>query len=350
MTLLTPPRPPGASGPRRRGVTILSGFLGSGKTTLLRAELRRSGSSAPTVLVNDFGYTPVDDVVLAEGGRAPVTITGGCACCTRRDELATALRELLDAEQRGTSAPSHHLVVETSGLSDPGPIAFTLADDPVLRHHYELHGTCVTVDALSGLTTLEHHDVARRQLLVADDLVVTKADLVDGHVVDDLVGRLRALNPTARIAVAAGGELLREDVTAGLPTALDLHAAHPPLRPDPCADASPDARPDAHLDHIRTLELHLTAPLDWHAFSAWLTLLQHRYGPQVLRVKGVLDVQGVGPVGLNGVQHVVHEPEHLGGAVPAGTRLVLILAGLDPDLVERSFLVLNRLDRSEPRP
>lgn len=332
MTLLRPRASAGPSSGRRRGVTILSGFLGSGKTTLLRAELRRSGPQRPTVLLNDFGHTPVDDVVLVDGRRAPITITGGCVCCSRREELAAALRELLDAEQRGTRPASDHVLIETSGLSDPGPIAFTLVDDPVLRHHFELHSTCVTVDALAGSTTFEHHEVARRQLLVADDLVVTKADLVSEDVVEELVRRLRALNPSARIAVAAGGELVRE--------------AAPGERSSPrhLAERAP---PAGHLEQVRTLELLPTAPLDWHAFAAWLTLLLHRYGPQVLRVKGVLDVQGVGPVGVNGVQHVVHEPEHLAGTVPPGTRLVLILRDLAPDLVERSFLVLNRLERSE---
>jgi G3E family GTPase len=332
MTLLAPVASAGPASGRRRGVTILSGFLGSGKTTLLRAELRRSGPRSPAVVLNDFGHTPVDDVVLVEGGRAPITITGGCACCTRREELATALRELLDAEQRGIRPASDHVVIETSGLSDPGPIALTLADDPVLRHHYERHSTCVTVDALSGSSTLEHHEVARRQLLVADDLVVTKADLVAEDVVEELVLRLRALNPSARIAVAAGGELVREA------------ASGERLSPRSGDEPAPSA---GHLEQVRTLELLTTAPLEWHSFTAWLTLLLHRYGPQVLRVKGVLDVDGVGPVGVNGVQHVVHAPEHLTGTVPPGTRLVLILRGLDPDLVERSFLVLNRLDRSE---
>jgi G3E family GTPase len=332
MTLLTPRRSAGPPSGRRRGVTILSGFLGSGKTTLLRAELRRSGPQGPTVLLNDFGHTPVDDVVLVEGGRSPITITGGCACCSRREELATALRDLLDAEQRGSRPASDHVVIETSGLSDPGPIAFTLVDDPVLRHHYELHRTCVTVDALAGSSTLQQHEVARRQLLVADDLVVTKADLVAEDVIDELVLRLRALNPSARIAVAAGGDLVRENVSAPV---LSRGVRGAP------------ASPTDHLEQVRTLELLTTVPLEWHTFAAWLTLLLHRHGPQVLRVKGVLDVQGVGPVGVNGVQHVVHTPEHLAGTVPAGTRLVLILRGLDPDVVERSFLVLNRIDRSE---
>lgn len=331
MTLLTPP--PSSRTGRRRGITILSGFLGSGKTTLLRAEVRRGGRDGPTVVLNDFGHTAVDDVLLGEGRDAPTVISGGCACCTRREELAAVLRQLLDAEHRGTTPAADHVVLETSGLSDPGPIAFTLANDPVLRHHYELTRICVTVDALTGLTSTEEHDVARRQLLAADHLLVTKSDLVEPQVVEKLVVRLRQLNPTARIAVTAEGQLVQD---VGLP---DTVAAAVP--------APATAQQGAHLDAVQTLELVTSAPLDWQAFTVWLTLLLHRHGPKVLRVKGVLDVQGVGPVGINGVQHVIHEPEHLSGPVPLGTRLVLILQGLDPQVVERSFFVLQHIDRSE---
>ncbi|MDP9397540.1 MAG: GTP-binding protein [Actinomycetota bacterium] len=336
MTLLLPESEPesGAVAGGRRGVILLSGFLGSGKTTLLRAELQRTGPAGPAVVVNDFGHTAVDDVLLGEGRDAPTVISGGCACCSRREELAVVLRQMLDAEHRRATRAAHHVVVETSGLSDPGPIAFTLANDPVLRHHYELTRICVTVDALTGLATLEEHDVARRQLLAADHLLVTKADLVGAQAAQDLVARLRQLSPMAQISVTAAGELVGRQ-----------HVPDVPAR----AATAPARQQAAHLEDVRTLELVTSAALDWQAFTVWLTLLLHRHGPRVLRVKGVLDVEGVGAVSVNGVQHVLHEPQHLTGSVPAGSRLVLILRGLHPDVVERSFFVLQNIERSEQR-
>jgi G3E family GTPase len=326
VTLLGPAPTP-ATASHRRGVTLLTGFLGSGKTTLLRTELDRTGSAAPAVILNDFGHTLVDDVLLGEGRAAPVVISGGCACCTRREELAGALRGLLDAEQRGSAAAGGHVVIETSGLSDPGPIAYTLADDPVLKHHYELARICVTVDALTGLTTLADHGVALRQLLAADDLLVTKADIAGQRDVDRLVGRLQELNPTAAIIVTGQGEVV---------------ARHPPR--SAASAGRPCVTPDQqHANGVRTLELVTAEPLDWQAFAVWLSLPLHRSGPEVLRVKGVLDVEGVGPVGVNGVQHVMHAPEHLSGAVPPGTRLVVIVQDLDPQLVERSFHLIQNL-------
>ena len=307
---------------RRRSLTLLSGFLGSGKTTLLRRELDRAGDNSPAVILNDFAQAMVDDVLLSVDGEHPVVVSGGCACCTRRDDLAQALSGLLDAEQRGNTPRREHVVIETSGLSDPGPIAFTVANDPVLKHHYVLARVCVTVDALTGLGSIEHHQVARRQLLAADDQLVTKADLVGPEHIRDLVRRLQGLNPSAAVSVTASGELL----STAAPNAVGGG-----LRP---------AKLPEHADHtsgISTLELVTDQPLDWQAFSVWLSLLLHRRGPEVLRVKGILDVRGVGPVALNGVQHVVHRPEHLAGPVPPGTRLVFIVDDIDPELLERSF-------------
>jgi G3E family GTPase len=306
---------------RRRAVTLLSGFLGSGKTTLLRRELERAGPQAPAVVVNDFGSTRVDDTLLASAGSDPVVLTGGCACCTRRADLAAALVTLLDDEQR-CRTPRRDVVIETSGLSDPGPIAFTIANDPVLRHHYVLTRVCVTVDALTGLGSLQRHPVALRQLLAADDLVVTKADLVPAAAVDDVVEHLRTVNPSASVRVSADGRLLR---TARLPAG---DPARPPMQ------AVPE---ESHTAGIATVELVTEEPLDWEAFAVWLSLLVHRRGPDVLRVKALLDVRDTGPVALHGVQHVIHRPEHLDRAAFRGSRVVLIVRDLDPELLERSF-------------
>lgn len=311
-----------APGSRQRDVTLLSGFLGSGKTTFLRAEFARAGADAPSLILNDFANAPVDDLLLANGSGHPSVILGGCACCTRRDALAEALRALLDVEQRDDSRTCHPVVIETSGLSDPGPIAFTLANDPVLRHHYALARVCVTVDAISGLRTLERHEVAVRQLMAADQVLVTKTDLVDPGEVEQLVVRLQALNPSAEVAVTARGDLVR---------------LVPPVSSMLVNGARAQDRRVGHASDVATLELITDLPLDWQAFSVWLSALLHAHGPDVLRVKGVLDVNQVGAVAINGVQHIVHQPEHLAQPVRPGTRIVFILQGIEPEALERSF-------------
>jgi G3E family GTPase len=305
----------------RRAVTLLSGFLGSGKTTLLRSELNRAEDCAPAILVNDFASTTVDDALIAGNGQQPVVLTGGCACCSRLEDLARAMLCLLDDEQR-SEGTRRDLVIETSGLSDPGPIAFTIANDPVLKHHYTLARICVTVDALTGLASAKRHPVALRQMMAADDLIVTKADLAEPEDVENTVRQLREINPFASVSVTAGGELLRSEFPRN----------GGPVR----ASAQPPSEVP-HTDHVVTVEFVSDEPLDWEAFTVWLTLLVHRRGSDVLRVKGILQVQGTGPVAINGVQHIIHRPEHLPGAGQGDSRIVLIVRGIDAEQLERSL-------------
>jgi G3E family GTPase len=292
---------------------------------LLRSELDHVVGEAPAVILNDFSETLVDDVLLSVNGERPVVLSGGCVCCTRREDLALALASLLEDEEHGRAPRHDHVVIETSGLSDPGPIAFTIANDPVLKYHYVLDRVCVTVDALTGLRDIERNEIALIQLLAADDLLVTKADLVSPESVKTLVLRLHELNPSATVSVTASGHLLRRE------SPNDVSLAAQSLARSSVHSAETGA--------FSTLELLSDEPLDWEAFSIWLSLLLHRHGPDVLRVKAVLDVRGVGPVALNGVQHIVHDPEHLTGAVPPGSRVVLIVRGMDTTLLERSFNV-----------
>ena len=213
-------------------------------------------------------------------------------------------------------------MIETSGLSERGPIAFPVANDPVLKHHYVLASVCVTVDALTGLGSIEHHEVAMWQLLATDDVLVTKADLVGPEHIRDLVRWLRELIPSVTVSLTASGELISKEAASAAGVSL------------PPAQISEHAN---HTSGISTLELVTEEPLDWQVFSVWLSLLLHRRGPEVLRVKGILDVRGAGPVALNGVQHLIHRPEHLTGPVPLGTRLDFIVRDIDPELLRRSF-------------
>lgn len=335
MSLLLDTRLPAhGRAPSRRRVTVLSGFLGSGKSTLLRAHARRVSPLVPRVVVNDYAATEVDDILTGDMRRYQRMVTGGCGCCTRRDDLAHALRLTLDDDPDGGAA-DRDVIVETSGLSDPGPIAFTVAHDPVLKHHYTLAEICVTVDAITGAASLERHCVAMRQVRAADRIFVTKADLVDEPTVRSLVDRIHSVNPTAAMTVTAQGE--------------PLWSVPPRSAVDPASTLERDLQRGAapHTGSVSTIELRTTAPLDWQAFTVWLSLLLHEHGPRVLRVKGILDVQAVGPVALNGVQHVIHRPEHLTHHVPPGTRLILITDGLETAKVERSFGVFMGLAGKE---
>jgi G3E family GTPase len=312
---------------RRRPVTVLGGFLGSGKTTLLR----RLGAAGPlsgvAVVVNELGEVGLDHELVRSVAERPVLVGGGCACCERREELVGALRDLLDADQRGLVGPLRRVVIETSGLADPAPILFTIATDPVLQHHFRVDGVVVAVDGLQGLASLDHHAECGKQVAVADRLVVTKADVAAPEVLDRLEEELRSRNPFAAIE--------RRGLDDPPPALLE------PGRTGPAAPVT--APPVPHEPAAASVALSFAEPLDWVGFSVWLTMLLHAHGEEVLRVKGVLDVADVGPVSINGVQHVLHRPEHLEEwpSSAGGSSLVLITQGLDAGLLRRSLFAFQ---------
>jgi G3E family GTPase len=315
----------------KRPVTVVGGFLGSGKTTLLRRALS-GGASGVAAVVNEFGEVGLDHHLVEEVAEQTVVLAGGCACCQRRADLVQALRRLLDQDQRGAIPRLRRVVIETSGLADPAPVLFTIATDPVLQHHFQVDRIAVTVDGLNGHLHLDRHPESVKQVMVADEIAVTKVDLAERRQVARLVERLRALNPSAGVRESVLGEGAAELVLGGSTS-----------RPGPAPGGGRDLE-GAHVAGTGSLSLDFDGPLDWVAFSVWLSLLLHAHGEEVLRVKGLLDVEGVGVVAINGVQHVIHAPEHV-AMPPEGigrSKLVLITRGVDLSLVERSLHAFQR--------
>ncbi len=309
-------------------VTLVTGFLGSGKTTLISRLLAHPEMGETAVIVNELGEVGIDHHLLRRVDERTVLLDSGCVCCTLRGDLADELRDLESRRTRGEIPNFRRVVVETTGLADPVPIVYTLAAEPVVRHHFELEGIVATVDALNGLV----EDESLKQVAVADVLVVTKLDVAAP---DGLEKRLRTLNRGAEIVEAAFGEIE--------PARLFERP-----RMDPRDVPVPEAHEHAHEGGIRAFSLLFDEQLDWTAFGIWLTMLLQARGSDLLRVKGLLNVgipgkESTGPLLLNGVQHVVHPPVHL-DAWPDDdrrSRLVFIGRDLDPESVERSLLAFN---------
>jgi G3E family GTPase len=316
-------------------VLIVGGFLGSGKTSLLRQMLTEASDTA--VIVNEFGAVGLDHELLRACEERVELVGGGCACCTRRADLVGALRELLDARDRGVQKCSR-VVIETSGLADPAPIVFTVTNDPMLRHHFYVERLVVTVDALNCTEQLAAHPEPRKQVLVADELVITKIDLVEAETCHTVAAALRALNPAATIRTALHGVVDDEP--------LQIAARTPPT-----AVSGADPVGVAHTDNASSLTLSTDGPVDWLGFAVWLSMLLHARGQEVLRVKGLLELDDGTLVSVNGVQHVVHPPEHLDrGAIPdASSNVVFITRGIDNDRLRESFDAFQRLARATDR-
>jgi G3E family GTPase len=316
-------------------VVLVTGFLGSGKTTLIAALLAHPDMGETAVLVNELGEVAIDHHLVRQVDERTVVLASGCVCCTLRGDLQDELRDLLARRDRGELAPFARVVVETTGLADPAPVLATLLNEPQLRHHYAVEAVVATVDAVNGAATLDRHPESVKQAAVADTLLVTKADAAAPGDVAALEARLRALNPLAAVRRVSFGAIAPDELRAGRGRS-------------PGAGGEPSPHRHSHAGDVRSFALVLDEPLDWDAFAVWLTMLLHSRGLDVLRVKGLLDVGGPGPVVLDGVQHVVHRPRHL-GAWPDGdrrTRIVFITRGLERDAVLASLEAFAGLGRT----
>jgi G3E family GTPase len=308
-------------------VALVTGFLGSGKTTLISQLLGHPAMGETAVIVNELGEVAIDHHLLRRVDERTVLMKSGCLCCTLRGDLADELRDLLSRRERGEIPEFKRVVVETTGLADPTPIVYTLLSEPVVRHHYELEAIIATVDAVNGLRLSD----SVKQAVVADTLVVTKTDLAGARLLEE---RLARLNPAAEIIEAQHGNV-EPGRLFGRPQR-DLRELHFEQAPH-----------DHDHEGVRAHALFLDEELDWTAFGIWLTMLLQSRGEDVLRVKGLLNVGGPGPLVLNGVQHVIHPPVHLDQWPDDDhrSRIVFIGRGVTGDELAASLATFNAAAR-----
>ena len=338
-------------------VILLTGFLGSGKTTLLQRLLTDPAMARAAVLINEFGEVGLDHHLLDRIDDNVMLMKSGCICCTVRGEVADALQNLNSLRSRGEIA-FDRVVIETTGLADPYPVLQTLRAHPVLRSHFDSGGVLTTVDAVNAVQQLEHRAEAVRQIAAADRIVLTKTDLTTPEQIAPLRAALARVNPAARVVTSAEGV---EQIIGGLEdhATLVLEETCGPDCDHEDHDHDHDHGQGHHHHHahhhdetlgVVTFSLVIDRPVDWTDFGIWLTLLLHRYGDKIFRVKGILDIAGEDrPVAIHGVQHLVHAPVHMQHwpAGPRQSRLVFILEGLDPALIRRSFHAFMRLPAAE---
>ncbi|MEI1248683.1 CobW family GTP-binding protein [Rhizobium aouanii] len=321
-------------------VTLLTGFLGSGKTTLLRRLLTDPALSNAAVLINEFGEVGLDHHLLERIDENMVLLQSGCLCCTVRGELADAIRDLHSKRERGIVPPFDRIIIESTGLADPFPVLSTLKADPVLRHHFKPSSVIATVDTVNAGTQLAAYREPMRQVAVADLLVLSKADIAEAGQVARVTAMIRQINPDAPIVLASDDIVsLMEDMTTGRAEAMQSPGGFYCDEPGPVVAGE-------HSGGIRSFVLVSEGTVDWTAFGIWLTMLLNRHGDRILRVKGILNIEGEDfPVAIHGVQHLVHAPVHM-QSWPGGdrcSRIVFIVDGIVPAVIERSFNVFNGL-------
>ncbi len=329
-------------------VIVLTGFLGSGKTTLLKGLLTDRTMAGTAVIVNEFGEVGIDDALIEASEEETVLLPSGCVCCAVRGDLVQALNNLYSAAQAGRIPALNRVIIETSGLADPAPIAHTLMTEEDLFRIFQLDGVLTTIDAELITTQLADIFEPAKQIAVADKLIMTKTDRADAQQTLASEAAVRALNPAAPILRLVNGEgaaALTATLGAFEPVAAKKHAegwlsasayAHDGAHDKDCDDPhcthdghthSHDDQGDHH-DHddrggetglrhshthgIRSFALTYNTPLDGAKLSFVMELLRRHHGDRLLRVKGIVNVADEPlPFVVHGVQHIFYPPTTL---------------------------------------
>lgn len=332
-------------------LTILTGFLGSGKTTILNHFLRDPRATDTAVVVNEFGEIGLDHLLVESSPDQMVLMDNGCLCCSVRGDLVDTLTDLLARAEAGDVPQFSRVMVETTGLADPAPIAQTLVREERLAERFHLQAIVTTVDGVNGIETLETYDEARCQVAMADLMVITKTDLPQARV-QSVSRAAQALNPEAPIVQAEDGRLDPKILLGATQTAPKIgtatgshdhtHDHHAHMHGQ--HDHGHDHRPKGHQWNIASASIVLEEPIAWEVLAEWLDWLTAMRGSDILRIKGILEVDGIdGPVLLQGVQHVFTPPRILPDWPDKDHRSRIVLIARDiPEAALRTSLVVFR--------
>jgi len=263
-------------------VTILTGFLGSGKTTLLNRILHEHHGRRIAVIENEFGETGIDNEILVqESGEHIIEMNNGCICCTVRGDLIRILGELQRRRADG-ELTFERVIIETTGLADPAPVAQTFFVDDDIHENYILDAIVTTVDAKHAQQQLDDHHEAQEQIGFADRILITKGDLVPESQIQTLRERLIRLNPRARSSLAIHGQVNLAEI-------LDIRG----FRLDAILDIEPDFLKDVshtHDDSVASFVFQESRPLDLARLEAFFSEVLAEYGPHLMRYKGILNI------------------------------------------------------------
>ncbi len=264
-------------------VTILTGFLGAGKTTLLNRILKEEHGHKIAVIENEFGEEGVDGAILAREDEQITVMNNGCICCTVRGDLIRILNKLYRQKSKG-ELDFERVIIETTGMADPAPVAQTFFADEKVNERYLLDAVITVVDAKHGLKQFDEFTEAQQQTAFADRILVSKSDLVDDEELGKLLARLRKVNVRAPIAKVHFGE-------TDIGELLDIRGFN--------LNAILEIQPDfltndehEHHDEVGSFYIKTNRPLDVRKIDRYIGSLINLYGEQMLRYKGILAIKG----------------------------------------------------------
>ncbi|HSE00518.1 MAG TPA: GTP-binding protein [Burkholderiales bacterium] len=324
----------------RPPVSIITGYLGSGKTTLLNRLLRDPGMARAAVIINEFGEIALDHLLVATPNENTVLLANGCLCCTIRGDLVGTLADLLAKRGAGGVPGFDRVLVETTGLADPVPVLRTLASEEAIAPRLRPGAVITVVDAVNGDGQLDSCPESVKQAAVADCLVVSKTDIAAPAALTRLRGRLARVNPGAQVLEAVRGAVAPARLfgAALVDPAAEREAVERWLSEDAYTRVEPAHAAGRHGDGIHAFAVRHEQPVTGAGLAAWLNLMATLKGANLLRVKGLINVEG-SPVAVHVVQSVIHEPLTLESwpSADRGTRIVFITRGMERAEIEATL-------------
>ncbi|MFM9990050.1 MAG: CobW family GTP-binding protein [Burkholderiaceae bacterium] len=328
----------------RLPVSLITGFLGSGKTTLISQLVRHPDMNKVAVIINEVGEIGIDHDLVSMSNENISLLANGCICCSVRTDLQDTLRDLFAQRRSGLIPEFDRVMIETTGLADPAPVIQTLMSDTLIGAQFRLDGMISLIDAFHGLNLLKNESVANKQIAMADCVVITKTDLVSSEQLGELQQAIVQLQPMSKILFSLNGNAQPNDlINLGLNSSRVNNNTLYFLGEDLNQLSSDGERylgkkQALHDSSIATLSLRFETPFQWQAFSSAMELLSQLRGPDLLRVKGIVNVDGK-PIVVQGVQHIFHPPVELDRwpSDDHDTRLVFISRNIEVTAIKNLF-------------
>ncbi|MFM9835985.1 MAG: CobW family GTP-binding protein [Methylophilaceae bacterium] len=329
-------------------VTLLTGFLGSGKTTLLNKLLTNPSMKNTAVIINELGEAGLDHI-LAQNVESSyvadnaVLLQSGCLCCTLSNELADTMRDLFFKRAVDAIPQFNRIIIETTGMANPGPIMANLMNEPVIESVYRLDAVVVTIDAVYGLQQINEHVEARKQAAVADVLLFTKTDLATSEQVSELKEKLISINPGATQHKILHGKIDPEFIIdVGLFDPTGKRAEPERWLREPFRKTNSQVKgmltKGSHNDEIMSFTVAMPKPLNWKDLKPIILKLCQSYGENLLRLKGIIHAEDQpAPLAIHAVHFTPYPATLLTGwdEDEPISRIVLIGKGLDEAAIRK---------------
>ncbi len=319
-------------------VGFVTGFLGAGKTTLINALLKDPGMAGTVVAVNEFGAVALDQHLIAGAQEDVLVLANGCLCCNLSGDAEATILRLFARRDAGDVPQFRRLLIEPSGLADPAPLMQAILRNPLMARYMRLAGIVGLVDVPFGLDHIAKQPEARQQVAMADRILLTKSDLAPAEALVALQGQIAGLNPLAPQHLGSRGRI-------------DVESLFPPHFLDPALPSEADLPRDwgagtgsRHSPETEALVLTHVGWIAWPPLEAWLREIRLKHAEALLRIKGLVALDGApGPLLIQGVHHVLHPPVQLEHWPDDdhSTRLILILRGVDPGPIRARWATLT---------